>query len=519
MMKRLSLRTKAGIYVICFTLFFILSLLGIIGIGFNYYFYEIKKENMIDASQEISKIYAKKGMDGEENYDAISQKLGADVLIVDNSQLVYSSRPGRRIVVTPPKLDANNVVVAVGKEQESKDFNDFQRRLVLPKHIQEMLDLLKGQKPNEAEIGKVQFHQPSENFQYFSLITRMGEHTYLLISRPIAPMQESIGIVQQFILICGIIWVILATICCMMLTNKMVKPLLELKRLSVAMTHLDFTKKWHGHRTDEIGELGSSLNTLSNQLNAALTALKKSNAELHTQLAKAQEVEHMRKSFIFAVSHELKTPLAIIQGYAEGLDSLENDAATQQHYCHVIKNETVKMDNLVKGLLNLSRLETGSFKLEKTAFDFGALADETKDRFAQAVEKKHITMIWKLPDEMTTYGDPEQIDSILSNFLSNAIDYTPDGGKIAITVEEGKLRYKVSVYNQGIQIPEESLQRIWEPFYKVDTARSRNVKRIFGGHGLGLGIVAALVKLHGQQYGVRNEKDGVTFWFTIERAV
>lgn len=127
-------------------------------------------------------------------------------------------------------------------------------------------------------------------------------------------------------------------------------------------------------------------------------------------------------------------------------------------------------------------------------------------------------MVWKLPAEMTTYGDPEQIDSILSNFLSNAIDYTPEGGRVVITVEEGKLRYKVSVYNQGIQIPEESLKRIWEPFYKVDTARSRNVKRIFGGHGLGLGIVAALVKLHGQQYGVHNETDGVTFWFTIERA-
>lgn len=513
-MKTLSLRAKSGIYVIAFTLFFIISLLLAMGFGFNYYFQEIKKENMVSASQEISKLYNQKGMGGEETFDMISQKLGADVLIIDNSKLVYSSRPGRRVWISPPKIDAGDVVVPIGKEKEAQD---FQRRLVMPKHVQELLDLLNGQNPDENEIGKVQFHQPSQNFQYFSLISRIGEKTYLLISQPVAPMQEHITIVQQFILICGVIWVLIAMIGSMLLTSKMVHPLLELKSLSVAMAHLDFTKKWKGTRTDEIGELGMSLNTLSDQLNEALTALKKSNEELQTQLEKAKEVEHMRKSFIFAVSHELKTPLAIIQGYAEGLDSLDNDETTRQRYCHVIKNETVKMDNLVKGLLNLSRLETGSFHLQKTDFDFIALAEETKERFAKAVEQKKINMTWKLSNDMLTYGDPEQIDSILSNFLSNAIDYTPEGGRIVVSATPEEKRYKISVYNQGIQIPEECQKRIWEPFYKVDTARSRNVSRIFGGHGLGLGIVAALVKLHGQEYGVHNEPDGVTFWFTIEK--
>lgn len=513
-MMRLSLRVQSGMYVLGFTLFFILTLIGAIGFGFNHYFYDAKQEAMAEASRQISRIYQEKGRSGEEEIDMVSQNVGIDVLIVDKQQLVYSSRPSRRVLVSPPKVDESDVVVVVGKEDEAQE---HAANAKMPQHIQELTNLLQGKAPDEEELGQVRFYELDSNFRYFNLMTRMDDGAYLLMFCPVAPMQESIYLVQKFIITCGVIWLVIAAIGTVLLTNKMTRPLLELKRLSAAMTHLDFTKKWQGRRTDEIGELGTSLNTLSDQLNEALTALKKSNEELQKQLDKAKEVEHMRQSFIFAVSHELKTPLAIIQGYAEGLDSLHIDEAMRQKYCHVIQSETVKMDNLVKSLLNLSRLETGSFKLEKTAFDFGALTDEAKERFANAMHKKHIHMKWDVPDEMTVYGDPEQIDIVLSNFLSNAIDYTPDGGTIAVSCEEHESNYTVHVYNQGIQIPEEYQTRIWEPFYKVDTARSRNVQRTFGGHGLGLGIVAALVKLHGQTYGVHNEPDGVTFWFTIQK--
>lgn len=512
-MMRLSLRTKSGLYVIGFTLFFIVTLMLAIGLGFNEYFYKIKKDNLQAASQEISEIYQKKGIDGEEEIDLISQNLGADILIVDHSNLVYSSRPGRRIFLEPPKETSQNVVIAAGKNRKPEPLKIVEQ----PKHIREMLDLLRGQKPSEDEIGKIQLYVQSDLFQCFNLVSRIQDQTYILISMPLAPTQRTIRIVQQFIITCGIIWLIIAVFGTIFLTNRMVRPLLELKKISIAMMNLDFTKKWRGTNTDEIGELGASLNSLSSQLDAALTALQQSNAELQKQLDKAKEVEHMRQSLVFAISHELKTPLAIIQGYAEGLDSLENDEKTQRHYCKVIQNETEKMDNLVKSLLNLSRLETGAFKLEKMAFDFGALADEAKARFANIVRTKDIHITWNLPDDMTTYGDPEQIDSVMSNFLSNAIDYTPQGKAITITGEDLGDIYKVYIHNQGIQIPEEYQKRIWEPFYKIDTARSRNVQRTFGGHGLGLGIVAELVKLHGQEYGVYNTDDGVTFWFTIAK--
>ena len=226
----------------------------------------------------------------------------------------------------------------------------------------------------------------------------------------------------------------------------------------------------------------------------------------------------MRQSFIFAVSHELKTPLAIIQGYAEGLDSLHIDEATRQKYCHVIQSETVKMDNLVKSLLNLSRLETGSFKLEKTAFDFAALTDEAKERFANAIHKKGIHMEWHVPDEMTVYGDPEQIDIVLSNFLSNAIDYTPDGGRIAVSCKVQETNYVVSVYNQGIQIPEEYQPVFGEPFYKVDIgAKPQRPAEPSAVTAWDWASSPPWSSFTDSSTACATKRTGVTFWFTIQK--
>ncbi|MCH4166673.1 MAG: HAMP domain-containing histidine kinase [Megasphaera sp.] len=508
-----SIRTKVSIYAAGFMLIFIVALMAAVGLGFTKYFYEVKKSSMIESSQVITRIYQEEGLDGEDQMDQISRNLGADVLIVDNSQLVYSSRPGGRVNIGRPEVHEGDVVVAVGKEKEQQSPPEQMRP---PKHIREMIDLIQGGQPDESEIGQVRYYKPDPNFQYFYLINRIAEHTYLLIMRPMAPMKESVDIFQKFIFTVGAIWIVFALLGALYFSRKITKPMLELRKQSAAMTRLDFSKRWNHPWDDEIGQLGNSLNTLSDQLSTALADLQKSNAQLKEQLDKAKEVEHMRKSFISAVSHELKTPLALIQGYAEGLDSLKADEERRHQYCRIINSETEKMDKLVKDLLNLSRLETGSFRIAQTAFDFCALADEAKERFANVIGTQHIDMRWELPDEMTVYGDPERYDTILSNFLSNAIDYTDAGKRIVVRAEDMGDAYKICIYNQGVQIAPEFQKRIWEPFYKIDMSRARN-QRIFGGHGLGLGIVAALVKLHHQTCGVYNNPDGVTFWVTIAK--
>ena len=511
---RWSLKFKAGLYVGFFTIFFIITLMVAVGFGFERYYYSMKKEAMVEASQKISNIYRKEGGSDESSLDDLSQQYALDVLIVDQGKLVYSSRPGRRVHLPMEKDIQDEEVIVQGKENEAAADKPVFR---LPLHIAELRDLLDGKMPEEEVLGKVQLYKDTPDFEHFNLIDRVQDGAYVIISQSVAPLRENIYIVQRFIIVCGLIWLVLAIIGTILLTQRMTQPLLELKNLAVAMAHLDFSKRWKGNFNDEIGELGDSINLLANQLNVALTALQQSNTELQKQLDKAKEVEHMRKSFLSAVSHELKTPLAIIQGYAEGLDTLDIDKAMQQRYCAVIRSETQKMDKLVKDLLNLSRLETQSFKLEQTVFDFTALAEESKARFAKTIADKGIIADWELPAEMNVYGDPERIDTILTNFLSNAIDYTQPGGHIRVFADDLGKRYRICVYNEGSHIAEEYQQRIWEPFYKIDSSRARSPKRVFGGHGLGLGTVAALVKLHGEQYGVHNETDGVTFWFTIKK--
>jgi signal transduction histidine kinase len=488
-----------------FSLFCAITLAFIMVAGFNPFYYQFKKNGMVSVASDVSNIYEAEGSEGYDDIDQISQRLGADIFIIDQGQLAYSSRPDRRVLMPPPP-HKEPVTLEAGNSKGEREM-----RMQPPRHIREMMELMQGHEPEN--VGQVQFYESQNHIKFLDLIYRIHEHTYLIISQPIAPIEESVEIAKQFAVICGVLWLIVAVLGSLVFSRKLTRPLLKLKEQAVGMTALDFSRKWRGTQDDEIGQLGSSLNALSDQLDTALTNLQNSNQELQKQLAKAKEIEHMRKQFISAVSHELKTPLAIIQGYAEGLDDIAVTEDMKQRYCHVIRSETEKMDKLVKDLLNLSRLETGSFRIEKTDFDFVALVEEVKERFAGTIAEKQIHMEWNLPQEMSVNGDPERIDQILNNYLSNAIDYTEADKTIRVSAEELPDAYKISVYNQGIQIAPENQERLWQAFYKVDTARTRT----FGGHGLGLSIVAALVKLHGQKYGMENASDGVIFWFTIAK--
>ncbi len=510
---KLSIRAKVCLALAAFTLFCATTLAVIMIAGFNPYYYQMKKNTMTTASKDISAIYEAQGEDGFDEIDQISQKSGADIYIVDNGKLAYSSRPDRRVVMGPPKFPKDEVVMAGNSKDKDGTEKQPEAQMMPPRHIREMMDIMNGQEPQDQDIGKVTFYELGNRYQLLDLVYQIREHVFLIISQPVAPIQESVEIAKRFALICGILWLLVAIIGALIFSRKLTKPLLKLKEQSLRMTRLDFSSRWQGKGDDEISQLGNSLNQLSDQLHTALNSLQETNTQLQDQLDKANEIEHMRKEFISAVSHELKTPLAIIQGYAEGLDTIAADDTMRERYCRIIRSETEKMDRLVKDLLDLSRLETGSFRIEQTNFDFCALAEDSRERFANAAKSKGIHMEWQLPEELMVYGDPERIGQILGNYLSNAIDYTEAGKCIRISMADEGNRYRIEVYNQGITIAPENQSRLWSAFFKVDKSRNRT----FGGHGLGLSIVAALVKLHGQDYGMHNVDDGVVFWFTVAK--
>ena len=221
----------------------------------------------------------------------------------------------------------------------------------------------------------------------------------------------------------------------------------------------------------------------------------------------------MRKEFLSNVSHELKTPIALIQGYAEGLkDGINDDPESNEWYCDVIIDEASKMNTIVKKLLNLNQLEFGNEQLSLEHFDLSALLDGVLGNYNYLFEQKQAKVIVDKPKQLMVWADEFMVEEVVDNYISNALNHLSGKKEISVKAEMIDGCARVSVRNTGEQIPEESLDKVWIKFYKVDKARTRE----YGGSGIGLSIVKAIMDAHNKPYGVYNNEDGVTFWFELD---
>ena len=221
----------------------------------------------------------------------------------------------------------------------------------------------------------------------------------------------------------------------------------------------------------------------------------------------------MRKEFLSNVSHELKTPLALIQGYAEGLQEyINDDAESREFYCEVIMDEADKMNQMVKKLLTLNHLEFGDDAVSMERFDLTELICGVVNAASILMQQNDITVTFDQSRPMYVWADEFKVEEVVTNFLSNAIHYALYDKQIHIyyTVKEDCVR--VSVFNTGDPIPEEDLDKVWIKFYKVDKARTRE----YGGSGIGLSIVKAIMDSLNRQCGVCNRDGGVEFWMELD---
>lgn len=288
-----------------------------------------------------------------------------------------------------------------------------------------------------------------------------------------------------------------------------VVPLNKINTITKKMAQTDFSQVCPEFAIRELSELSSSVNALSASLDLALRDLYEKNEKLESDIDRQRKNEETRKYFIANASHELKTPISIIQGYAEAM-LLGIDEESKSEYCNIIIEETEKMNSLVMRLLQMTKYEYG-YVLNCNAFHIKDLIDSYLSSRLRHIEDLGIEVICNVDEAFMGYGDFEILENVLSNYITNAVSHISGEKKIKIGCELVATSYRVSVFNTGLAIGDEDIDNIWQSFYRADKARSRAEGRF----GLGLALVAASQNLHAQQYGVSNKENGVEFWFDI----
>lgn len=460
----------------------------------TFYLYS-KQKDLIEVYENINKYYANEdsNIDLELELEKAATNNNFDIIIkTDKGINVYTS-----------SKDFSSTIGTI-TEIESTVSSWFSPKTILYK--------------NERII--VRKTQDSRSGLGYILLSGNLDNGYVLYIRiPVSSIRESVKISNNFFYLIGGIAVIIGGIVVLVISKKFTKPIVELNEIAKKMTKLDFSKKYRITDTDdEINELGENMNTVSDKLEATIKQLKEINIELEKDIEQKSKIDEMRKQFISDVSHELKTPIAIIQGYAEGLkENVNTDPESRDYYAEVILDEANKMDKLVKQLLELMKLEYGKREFNNQKFNIVELAQEVIRKSNVMYEEQNIKVEVDAKNPIFVFADDFYIEQVVTNYFTNAIKHAKEVNgekKIKFTIKEnvetGKVR--ISVHNTGDRIDEEDLSRIWNRFYKVDSSRNRTD----GGSGIGLSLVKAIMMNYNNEYGAFNTDTGVEFYFELD---
>jgi len=476
-------------------------------------FYRNQKEKyLIDLYKQAANYYSENTIDSTSDFFIELQKIDStkniEIVVIDKeSNVIISSSnnflkngfltqmPNRENPRDPkePKTPNNNETV-------NKDFSH-----------QPVFDSLSIETPYVIKT----FSDNKFNTDYATLYGLINDDYYIVLRTPIESIRESVKISNTFLMIVGIICILISSIITYFVSKAFTRPILELNDIAQKMSNLDFSKKYNADTNDEIGALGTSINKLSNNLEKTIQDLKEANIDLEKDVEEKSKLSEMRNQFISDVSHELKTPIALIQGYAEGLnDGIIQDEESKKYYIEVILDEANKMSNLTKDLLDLSRLEYGKEELIYQNFSITELVKSTLKKNELILNEKGIKSELDIKEDYTVNADPNRIEQVLTNYISNAIKNVSGDNIIRCSVKENNACIRVTIFNSGKNISEEDIPRLWTRFYKGDSSRNRDL----GGTGIGLSLVKAIMNQHHQEFGVNNVPGGVEFWFELKKA-
>ncbi len=355
-----------------------------------------------------------------------------------------------------------------------------------------------------------------DHSDYLTVFIHLENDRFFMLETPKQYIQETAALTVRYVSLISGVTFLIAMILVFFASGSIMKPIREVQQAAQRISTLNFDKKCKVTSKDEIGMLAESINHMSDRLQESISSLIDSNELLRDDLLRQEQSEQMRRRFIANVSHDFKTPLTLIISYAEALRDSENmDEKTRQEYTNIIMEEGDRLSGLVKSLLELSRLESGTVQLQRSIFSISEMLKETVHKYQILLQKNNITVCTDFDNSLIVYADYEKIERAASNLFENAIKYSGKDGQIRLSsVREGDLCV-VRIFNSGGQIAQEDLENIFVSFYRGDKARAREGMQSYG---IGLAIVKAIMDMHGQHYGVRNVQDGVEFWFSLRLA-
>lgn len=489
--KTKSIRIRLFLILSITILTIIVALILMNNIILKSFFLYSKEQTLLDVYNQINEFY-KNPEDSDKMKDELQK-----IAVNNNFDILIQKENYINVYTSNRKFGLSNIEINKILEESNKEDKVLYEK-------------------DSVNIKKVA--DSKTNMRYVLLSARLDNGYYLYIKLPLQFIYDSVKISNTFLYLIGGATVIISGIVTMFIAKRFTEPILELNDIAKRMAKLDFSKKYQENGAeDEINNLGKSINEMSRKLETTIKQLRTSNTELERDIEEKSKIDEMRRTFISDVSHELKTPIALIQGYSEGLiENVNSDEENRKFYAEVIQDEANKMDKLVKELLELMKLEYGGRKFNNTNFNIVELVNEVIRKSKVMLEENKIKVKFESEEEHYVYADEFYMEQILTNYLTNAIKNADEIEKekyIEIKIEEKESTVRISVFNTGKNISEENLNKIWKRFYKEDSSRNREA----GGSGIGLSLVKAIMDNYKNEYGVINKYNGVEFYFELNK--
>ncbi|MDO5424531.1 MAG: HAMP domain-containing sensor histidine kinase [Eubacteriales bacterium] len=365
----------------------------------------------------------------------------------------------------------------------------------------------------------------------YEVTLKDGTTGVLWIYGRISEVNQAVEALHKILPWLVVIVLLIAVVGAFFYARYITRPIVQMSAISKKMAGLDFQWQCEGEgRQDEIGTLARSLNQMADSLSKALSDLKSANRALQQDIERERLLEKRRLEFFRAVSHELKTPVTILKGQLEGMLYKVGAYQDREKYLRRSLAVTGEMEGLVSELLQISRMEGESFGQKRETVDLAELLQKTAVSYQEMWRQKDQKCVLLFPQEGRTLdldeplerynagecypvnADPSLMRKVFGNLWSNAVHYSPPGAQIRLMLWKENDRVCFEMENSGVQIPEESIGRLFEAFYRVEKSRNRRS----GGSGLGLYLVKMILEPYQASYEIRNTRHGVAFYLAMD---